>query len=779
MIVCMSGINPDSVGGLFYREGSGGKEFLFENTGGELSPFSRDNVPLDQHPSQVAASVLGPENYEVLLKTIQNYRGKTVKIEDRDSRQVLYIAPIPVGVKWDKVTPNRVWVPLSNLQEIVRKVKAGETPAGYTQGFLNAARLLQGNDSYNPLEEIKTAGSSFGIVRQRDTEIECLAKSRAPESAFRPIVDTKMNEVVIGGKTFSFVYKIGGNPTSLDAMDPAKKREFMLAVQRAAERAAHPDEEIKKMRFSFTNSRVDKVSIFANDSTEPTRSESFSEAKFSDCREMINELNLLARKSSGVVYNTPDIPIQGVPRRPGEQTCWLSASLHLLAHSLGHALERLAERPLGYHALSPANQELLNALIKMKRRVLGQDKTAITSQDIQELIHLCKTADIRMDFDGQQDPNEFIHMIVDRFELRNVATISLPFLPRVKKINLEEAEVLQDASTSTLNIFMQRATLVSTSKNATPVVLKQTMKIGDNTYELVEATVHDGEVIDGKESARGGHYTSYSYSPITKKWYYCNDAEVSEVRDVKALLERLSKKATNLVYRRVPETVTPQIEEAVKKLYTNKPSDPIMVLDQCHKLVREKNGSVIGRGGDYLRVISAENHVPFQSGTSATNESLQALAQKIIALPARCTAYIPLLKNGSEWVTLKVIKNETGGIQSIDYFDPKGGEITPDLTALASGLARAGRCPNPPDPATVNLLPIRKVIPGESAKWQKSAAFSAEYNLSYIFNETAPPSKEALEWNIAHAKHVYQRYNDNGNYGFDTDAMRPAYIDPT
>jgi len=815
----MSTIPPDNVSALFYRPEGDDHEVLFEEgPDGLLRPVTAESAPVDAHHSEVAASVLGRENYDTLLETIQQYRGKVTKIEDKDHRNVIYLAAVPVGVRWPNTRRNRVWIPLSEVERVAREVKTTgrTTDRRFSANFLKSASLLVGDNTHNPLADIRTTGTSSGLVKRTETEIVCLASSKSPPSAFYPLVDTKTNEVTINGRKFAFDFTIGGKSVSLAAMSPTDKREFLLAIQKAAQIAANnPDENMQKFELTFDDDKVKDINIYTDDPTKIARTESLSSNEFDGCRNNLNKYSTIAYKSTGPAYNVPGTPIQGVPRRRGEQTCWLGASLHMITHTFGSELE-WQQRHLDELHYTDAEVNLLNSLLQMKRRILGEDKTPITGRDLDHLINLCRTTndpafstnvEDPWNFEAQNDPSEFVQKIASIFIARGELINITPPTTLRKSAQDAISDALGEAAAARLqgdhdalpvsgelNVLIPRTQAHTHDKNTHPIAITPRIIIAGNAYELVQAVVHEGEVFDGRESSRGGHYISYSYSTKTDKWYKCNDAEVSEVSDVPGLMRALSTKATNLIYRQVPVIAEERrvvLETAVKTLHTTKADatyktiSPLIVLDQVHKITRGQNQAFLashpGSQGDFIRVLSADNEDPYKVGAGATQEALENLGQKIVRLPSLSTTHIPMLKDGKDWVTLTIVKNDTGGIDTIRYFDPKGGEIPQELTALAGGLARVMVPPVNPQAAPIPY-PITKVIENEAAKWQEDTFSSAECNILYInANGAARTKPQPAELTDVRSflQQNHSRYATNMNYGLDrVPDDRPDYVPP-
>ncbi|MDR3625170.1 MAG: hypothetical protein P4L16_08575 [Chlamydiales bacterium] len=585
----MSSVNPDNVGALFYRQGFHGKqEILFEETKDGLVPITADNVPKGQHPSEVAASVLGPRNYETLLKTIQDFRGRVVKLENKPSRSVVYLAPLPVGVEWSSSTRKTKWIPLDQVRTMITTARNG-TPAAFTTtdklapSFVNTASLLLGDAKYNPLQEMSRGATSGVVTRTADHEIVCKSKHEAPEGAFYPLVDTKSNEVVINGEKFTFEYTMGGQPVSLESMPPNKRREFLLAVQAAAQKSAEGSSEtVQKITFSFKDSKIHEFKVYGEDLKDPIKIEDVSSTKFEGIRDNLNRLHSVVLQTIVMPLFLPKNKIQGIPRTTGEQTCWFGSSMHLMARSLGNKLEVLKKDTTAHKALSPSQKTLLEQLLKFKRHVSGEDNTPIKEEDVTEFQAMCKNFAVdtgdnplkEWDFTKQNDPDDFVLQVLnalfpgedhsksingsikgappDNNTPKSIETLvnesRLSDLDEVARSAYNTAADIKDGyeenSPKELRVMIQRSS-DGLTKNNNPIAIEPITTVYGIKYELVAVVEHEGD-------ATGGHYIAYSYSSSNNAWYKCNDADVSLEKDVSALMNRLSTTATNLVYRRLP-----------------------------------------------------------------------------------------------------------------------------------------------------------------------------------------------------------------------------------
>lgn len=664
---------------LFYRqEGEKDPQYLFDKTDDGLAPIDLDA----SEASPSILSILGEQNYRTLIQTVKGSKEGLTKIEDKAHGKVVYLVPIPKGMTVDNNEGQAEFVTKRNLEQLAKAVKErkpSHLTHHFSRDFLQTAPLLTSENE--------------------ESRIECTHISAGADPT-SPYIDVRENTVTIGDNVYDFSFKVAGKNVSLENMSPKKREAFMLLIREAAMKAtpAADLDAIEKFVLSFEDNEFQDIKIYGDDDQTPLHRVLGTDKTIEPLKKDLNKLVVTAHSSLSS-YHRHDSYVGGIPRGSQEPTCWLSTGLHLIANTFGHHLEKLdlAGRP---------DLELIRSI---KRKILKEEKGTVTDQDLRDLWQAIQQQGWQgqLDISQENDPAEFFDLfqnnLFHQFQLSDVLSLrTVPQSGASAEALIIGHQTYQALGSNPPEISLWIERNAAGTKDASPVPVTKTIKLGADTYELVAMSEHIGP------TPAGGHHVAYSKQHDT--WFKCDDERVSKEKDEDDLLNRLSTSATQLVYRKLPQPVDAALEASIGPLHSQSRVDYDKWLGS--KVVFD----YAAKCNPNATVLKMPSGRPFYAG--ATND-LAAIEAAIRANPNKCL-YIPMVEfskpgdtTSRHWVTL--IMDQTVQPPVIEYFNSVGKPAPKDIRQLATNLA----------------LRLDEVL-DDTTRWQRDGYRCGYYALQYL-----------------------------------------------
>jgi hypothetical protein len=716
---------------LFYIQNDGqDPQFIFKKNNDGLEP-----IDVNSQEASSIASVIGVENYQSLVATVRQSREK---ITDDKGNQT-YLVKIEDASKITQIKGTEL-VTLRNVDQLAKAVKEKQhsrLSPQFSRDFLQKAHLLvEENEGLSPLGQISKNSSPKPY-----SEITCSSESAGAFS--NESVDLDHDTVTIDGITYKITYSLYDKQQDLSKVPPQQKEAFLFTVRDSIIEAnkLSTNGAAKKVVLSFNSkSELTEVKSYVKDQLTPALRLTSNDKLIQTFKTDLRDVLLSVNESVSRQHKTP-LAVNGVPRASQHLSCWFGSGLQMAAHLFGNVLERSRQQLKDDDATVPDHIE---RFVHMKRKILGEERGPILDKEVTELHAALVDEGIlnaaNYPLDTQKAPEDFINALLNREpfnEFKNY-TITGNSPGNLKdlleaKINDELDPEQQFGDETEISVVIERNN--EAQKTANKIALEKTLILknannDDCEFELVGAVEHIGDL------AQSGHYISYSFQ--NGKWYKCNDAQVSEVTDEKALLEHLSSNSTQLVYRKLPQKTDTTLEEEIAALHslsavdTDKWVKAKVVIDWVKKQAanRVPQTSVI--------IKNEQNSEVFKAGP---NVDLSELQGHIDQVPQGQRAFIPLIKvNGpndhisKHFVALVVDKSQDPPPR-YEYFDSTGRAAPSELESLAS-----------------NGATFNQVIQ-ESTKWQHDG-FRCGYYVSRFFELRATMAAQAI------ADETKERYPD-------------------
>lgn len=740
-----------NVGVILYKQDAAGVHLLFNQKKGVYSPASQQIANHStEHISHSAAKVLGPQNYQSLLNTIQNYKQGVTKLHDTKHHQVLYLAPYKnsdTALGELKVPDGFEWVPLREVQEEVKAYSKSKKCSGrFSSQFLKSAPLLLGKDSdSNLFKRLKHEESVSGVLRgnpKLQSKILCdlrdshESSQNAIDAEFMQEIDGANNLLTIEGQTYQISFKQQDKEVSLNSLNPTLKAKLLTELREAIQSTAPVDQlpAINQIVFNFQSQNLANAQFFGSDPDNPLSTVDASDPALSSFKDRLSKIHQDATKQINGYRQSKltGIPFRGVPNYP--QTSWLGVALHSFCHSHGKELEEI-ENEIDLYGYDKEQLAYFKHLLLLKRKIFKEVEGSITISDLQKLQAIGENFDT---------PSDFTNEICSYLALQNADPVSLNILNH-GQANVNIAEVITESESSELRIHLNRKSKGGKKNSKAVIVPKRLTMQNDDVYELVSATIHHGDYL------QSGHYTSLAFKG--ESCWSCNDRCIETMTDAETITSELQTQATDLVYRKIT-TENETLENSIAPLHsyskvdTNKWLGKSLLFDYAQQLVNQENAG----NPDRMELLQAANGSSYKIGSQSNISSLGP----VLAASTAELCVVPTHKNGKHW-TLMVIDKVNG---RLEYFDSVGREPTQDVLDLATALGYQ----------LVTVL-------NQRTKWQNDGWRCGLYTLKYLelrtlneveeiqtIEDLRQPHTEAITAFRGQMQRKYNRYETN--YGF-------------